>query len=59
LAPGNERPRDYYLLPWLDVGKSQGVRLAEDNGIDIDAYRTDALDPLYHLTRRHSLVRAS
>jgi DNA invertase Pin-like site-specific DNA recombinase len=59
LAPGNERARDYYLLPWLDVGTSQGVRLAEDNGIDIDAYRTDTLDSLYHLTRRHPLVRSS
>lgn len=59
LAPGNERPRDYYLLPWLDVGASQNVRLAEDNGVDIDGYRTDTLDPLYHLTRRHQLVRGS
>jgi DNA invertase Pin-like site-specific DNA recombinase len=59
LSPGNKRPRDYYLLPWLDLGTSQGVRLAEDNGVDIDAYRSDTLDPLYHLTRRHSLVRAS
>ncbi|MCW6531962.1 recombinase family protein [Sphingomonas sp. MMSM20] len=59
LAPDNKQPRDYYLLPWLDIGTSRGVRLSEDNGFDIDTYRTEALDPLYHLTRRYSLLRVS
>lgn len=55
----NRAARDYYLLPWLDVGSSQGIRMAEDNGVHLDAYRTDTLDPLYHLLRRHQLRRAA
>ena len=59
LDAGNKHPRDYYLLPWLDVGSSQRIRMAEDNGLYLDAYRTDDLAPLYHLARRHSLVRSA
>ena len=59
LDADNRGPRDYYLLPWLDVGSCQGIRMAVDNGVHLDAYRTDTLDPLYHLLRRHQLPRAA
>ncbi|MEJ7933839.1 recombinase family protein [Sphingobium sp. AN558] len=55
MAPGNERPQDYYLLPWIDVGGCEALRLAEHNGIAMDAYRADNLSPLYHLSRRFQL----
>ncbi|WP_404365830.1 recombinase family protein [Sphingomonas sp. MMS24-J45] len=58
LNPDNQTVRDYYLLPWLDRGTSPRIGLAEENGTDLDAYRTDSLDPLYHLLRRHSLERS-
>jgi DNA invertase Pin-like site-specific DNA recombinase len=55
----NRHVRDYYLLPWLDVGSSDHLRMAEYNGVYLDAYRTDDLAPLYHLTRRYRLDRAA
>lgn len=36
-------PLDYFLLPRLDVDPAR-LRLAEDNGLRLDAYRADALD---------------
>jgi DNA invertase Pin-like site-specific DNA recombinase len=58
LDPDNRTVRDHYLLPWIDVGVRSNIGMAEDNGLDLDAYRTDDLTPLYHLLRRHSLERA-
>ena len=55
----NRAVRDYYLLPWLDVGSSQGLRMGEDNGTDVDAYRAETLDPLHHLLRRHRIARTA
>jgi len=59
MAPGNEHPRDYYLLPWLDLGGSNALRLADENGMRLDAYRSDDLGPLYHLSRRFHLGDAA
>jgi hypothetical protein len=50
--------RDYYLLPWMDVGGRAHVGMQEDNAFDLDAYRTRNLAPLYHLLRRHELEHA-
>ena len=47
--------RDYYLLPWLDVGSEPSLRLAPENGILLDAYRFDTLDAFLDLTRRTPL----
>jgi hypothetical protein len=55
----NRHARDYYLLPWLDIGSSSRLRMGEENGIYLDAYRSGDLAPLYHLMRRHPLVRAA
>lgn len=48
----NERPRDYYLLPRLDVIERK-LRLAESNGFWIESYRTDDLTLLYELAARN------
>lgn len=48
---GNRCPRDYYLLPRLDL-KVAALRLAEFNGLSLDAYRVDSLDALFALARR-------
>lgn len=58
MEPQNRRVRDYYLLPWLDVGSNPRFGMTEENGIHLDAYRTNDLSPLYHLLRRHSLEHA-
>lgn len=58
LGADNRTTRDYYLLPWLDFGSRARVGIAENNGLDLDAYRTDDLTPLYHLLRRQPLERA-
>jgi len=57
LASDNRTVRDYYLLPWIDIGTKPKLGMAEENGILLDTYRTEDLAPLYHLLRRHSLER--
>ena len=52
MAAGNQTIRDYYLLPWLDLGSSSSVRLAPENAAQLDAYRFDSLEGLVNLARR-------
>ncbi|MFC4595540.1 recombinase family protein [Sphingobium tyrosinilyticum] len=47
----NEQPTDYYLLPRLDMREAV-LRLAEYNGLSLDAYRFDSLIPFYRLAAR-------
>jgi len=51
--------RDYYLLPWLDLGAVPDLRLAPENGILLDAYRFDTLEVFLDLVRRHPLRTAA
>ena len=44
----NRRPLDYYLFPRIDLA-STNIRLAEENGLSLDAYRFETLDVLYEL----------
>ncbi|WP_283179908.1 recombinase family protein [Gemmobacter sp. 24YEA27] len=44
----NSTPLDYYLFPRIDH-LSEKLRLAEDNALDLDAYRFDDLDLLYSI----------
>lgn len=55
MGSDNLEVRDYYLLPWLDVGSEPSLRLAPENGILLDAYRFDNLDAFFDLTRRSPL----
>lgn len=44
----NQVPLDYYLFPHLDLA-AERLRLAEDNGLNLDAYRFENLDYLYEI----------
>jgi DNA invertase Pin-like site-specific DNA recombinase len=59
MDPDNRSARDHYLLPWIDVGQSPQLKLAEDNGLYFDAYRFDSMEPLFYLSRRHPLRAAA
>jgi DNA invertase Pin-like site-specific DNA recombinase len=59
MAPGNEAVRDYYLLPWIDLGEATRLGLGEDNGVFLDAYRHDSLETFLDLTRRTDLRLAA
>lgn len=45
----NEKAQDYYLLPALDI-EFPKIRLTESNGLALDAYRFDDLQPFYRMT---------
>jgi hypothetical protein len=57
MNPGNRTIRDYYLLPHLDFNQIE-LLLAEKNGFDLDAYRFEALAPLYGLAARTPVRRS-
>ncbi|MHA1518382.1 MAG: recombinase family protein, partial [Alphaproteobacteria bacterium] len=54
----NEEPRDYYLLPSIDMTVGR-LRLAEQNGLSLDAYRFDTLDYFYALASRARITEAA
>jgi DNA invertase Pin-like site-specific DNA recombinase len=47
----NAAPRDYYVLPSIDMTADR-LRLAEQNGLSLDAYRFDALDFFFLMAGR-------
>jgi len=55
----NADVQDYYLLPWIDLGAIGSVKLRQDNGVFLDAYRYDGLEPFFDLTRRAKLRAAA
>lgn len=54
----NLHPIDFYILPPLDMREAV-QRLAEHNGLSLDAFRFDSLDTLYALAARVSFRRAA
>jgi DNA invertase Pin-like site-specific DNA recombinase len=54
----NEAAHDYYLLPALDM-TWENLRVAEENGIYLDAYRFESLDYFWHLTERIKIEQAA
>ncbi len=54
----NEHPKDYYLLPRLDMREAV-LRLAEHNGLSLDAYRFDSLDYFYQMSARAPVRKAA
>jgi hypothetical protein len=50
----NETVVDYYLLPSLDMTLPR-LRLAECNGVSLDAYRFETLEGLFAMAERASL----
>ncbi len=50
----NRKPLEYYLLPGIDMTLPR-LRLAESNGLSLDAYRFDTLSPLFEMTIQVSI----
>jgi hypothetical protein len=54
MTPENREPLDYYLLPQIDI-RAARLRLADRNGVSLDAYRFDSLDALFRISARTAL----
>lgn len=54
----NDNPHDYYLLPHLDMREAI-YRLAEYNGLSLDAYRFDDLSYFYQMAARAQFKEAA
>lgn len=54
----NLKALDYYLLPHLDMTVRR-IRLAEHNGISLDAYRFETLEPLFGMATRVNLLEVA
>jgi len=50
----NQSALDYYLLPRIDMTEPN-VRLADDNGVSLDAYRFESFDAFFALAARATL----
>ena len=56
----NEGIRDYYLLPAIDMSwENDHLRMAEVNGIYLDAYRFETLDYFFGMTQRTQIEEAA
>ena len=58
MAEGNDDILDYYLLPAIDITVGK-LRLADDNGVGLDAYRFASLDYLFGMAERVHLREAA
>jgi DNA invertase Pin-like site-specific DNA recombinase len=58
MAATNEDIRDYYLLPAIDM-TWENLRIAEENGIYLDAYRFETLDYFLGMAERIKLQEAA
>ena len=54
----NEKIHDYYLLPGIDM-TWENLRVAEENGVYLDAYRFETLDYFYGLVERIKIEEAA
>ncbi len=54
----NDQAKDHYVLPRLDMREAV-LRLAEYNGLSLDAYRFDTLDAFYRMAARVSIRMAA
>lgn len=58
MGSGNDAALDYFLFPSLDIAGGR-LRLAEENGLSIDAYRFDDLEELFELSARIPFAEAA
>lgn len=58
MDPENRRRLDYYLLPRIDMARDT-VRLAEYNGLWLDAYRFDTLEHFLEMASRAKLLEVA
>jgi hypothetical protein len=54
----NRQPLDYYFLPRIDMAAPR-LRLAENNGVSLDAYRYESLEDLFDLAARTELLEVA
>jgi DNA invertase Pin-like site-specific DNA recombinase len=54
----NRAPLDYYLLPRIEMAVPR-LRLAEDNGISLDAYRFETLEQFFGMAMRTKLLEVA
>jgi hypothetical protein len=54
----NREALDYYLLPRIDMTGPR-LRLAEDNGVSLDAYRFETIESLFGLAARAELLEVA
>lgn len=54
----NDAIKDYYLLPSIDLSW-ENLRVAEENGVYLDAYRFDNLDFFFHMASRTPIQDAA
>ena len=54
----NRQPLDYYFLPRIDMAAPR-LRLAENNGVSLDAYRYESLEGLFDLAARTELLEVA
>lgn len=54
----NDGILDYYLLPAIDM-TWENLRIAEENGIYLDAYRFETLDFFFHMAARTQIEQAA
>jgi DNA invertase Pin-like site-specific DNA recombinase len=54
----NQKALDYYLLPRLDMTEPR-LRLSQDNGIWLDAYRFETLEGFFDLAARAKLMEVA
>lgn len=54
----NGQPQDFFLLPRLDMREAV-LRLAEYNGLSLDAYRFETLTPFYQMAARATFRKAA
>ena len=47
----NEAPLDYYLLPLLNM-RTNRIRLGEENGLMLDAFRFESLEFFFGMAER-------
>jgi hypothetical protein len=47
----NEAPLDYYLLPLFEMN-TDPIRLAEENGLMLDAFRFESLEFFFAMAER-------
>lgn len=58
MAPGNQHPLDYYVLPSIDMTIPR-LRLREENRISMDVYRFDDLAHFFSLASRTRIQEAA
>lgn len=58
MAQDDRQVLDYYLLPRLDFSEDR-LHMAEANGLHLDAFRVDSLEPFFDLSARTAIRRAA